>query len=668
MSNIKNADQMEQFIKEGKEIDPLLLEIMLKIISRNRNSNDENDTDMMNTTKTTTDYPIELSFDSFINKIDEYISSFNIDYLLKKPDFFLEYSDDNIQKFASGANEVLYISKNDNAEILGNNDIMNMSRSTKTDIEPDFAQKKQFYDINTEFICRERIFKDNVNDPKNQELIFKYQYLVNTFFNKVIKEYLIKNKLNENDIMFVYKGGTFMKIIYSKYSTLFKNNSNLIEINKDQFKRSDSDYAIFIDANKFNREEYTKHYYNINILSYNILDKIKLFLENNLNDILPINQLEETDLIELLNKHNSHLHKNRKQADKSLLYFKDVKEFIGISIYNKTYMKENIPTNFDLYKLKTPIDEHGNVIIKKKVIDKDIYIKEHRNIPIERNFFYITLKDGTDSKLYPAISINPTTDEPCSSGIFQYYNESNRFIAQNNPSLINYFLLHRVKLNIILYFKTFNNRFGFFMCPSELIDVPISTFIDYKIKFDFDKYLKSYKNMTLNKNVLFNSYTIYGIINDIYNAFFLESEYPWDDVKYDKKIKRVMFFLILYLNNNYSNIIEIIEKIKLFLIDFNTTDALNIKFKDNNGVELGTIDYLYKNFIENIENIKKRIDSSGILENMEKLKNMINIISAEINSFNSEKVESNYDVSPEEVPYLKKYLKYKNKYLKLKNN
>ena len=179
--------------------------------------------------------------------------------------------------------------------------------------------------------------------------------------------------------------------------------------------------------------------------------------------------------------------------------------------------------------------------------------------------------------------------------------------------------------------------------------------------------MKSYSNVIENQTLNFNGYTIYGLISDICKAIFVENTYPWGDKKYDKKINRLTFFSIIYFNNYYSNAGEIIAKLLTFLKNLNNTEALNIKFKNQDGTEKNT-DKLYSLLIKDIKELSERCTSSADAANTDKLKQLIGLMEGQIKLFKLEKVDSGYNVQPESVPYLKKYLKYKNKYLSLKNN
>jgi len=604
----------------------------------------------------------------FINKIDEFINSFSYEQILSKPDFFLEFTDPNIKAYINDKPppKLMHFSQNTDIVKLNKDRDILYSKKASSEILNDFDQKKKFYDLNTEFISRNKIFVDS-----KQKLIFEYQYLINNFFNNFIAKYIEKNKLDKEDILFIYKGGTFMKILFQKYNDIMKSNQKFMKDNEDYFKRSDSDYALLINS-KFDRQEYTKHYYWLNVMTYNILTHISKFIDENIQFILPINEVTEEDLKSQLEKVNKLLSDDRDRSNiekqKRLTYFDGVKEFIGISIGKKTYMKEQIPEKFNLKILKsTSMTDNTKFKYNNEYIDKSEFMKKNSYIPIQREPFYITLKEE-GGKYYQALC--NIDNKPLDSGVYQYYNETNRFDS-NVGTMITYFTLHRLKLNVILYFKTWskyetNVAYGFFQCPSELIDVPISTYDDFKKNLDFDKNLQKYENIIDSKSLIFYSYNIYGIIDDICKAIFIEQVYPWYDNKFEKKINRLVYFFLIYLNNAYSNLDEIKIKLENYFNTYNISDS-KLKFKTYEGKEF-TEDSLYNkilNYVSEIYQIVKQNDNKDYMDKMDLIKN---IFLTNLNIFNQEKIQDEVSESgSEHVPYLKKYLKYKQKYLEIKN-
>ena len=683
MSNLENKIEMlNDFIKEVSDIDPWLLEMMTHVLERQKQlknkyrpfndiepsvvspvivpdstsipspKEEETPKEEEKTDLTPTPIPDVSSFTNFIQKIDDYINSFNYDDLMIKESFFLNMPDAPIQEYITNVTPILQIIDNSGADITSTNSLLTMAKKD-SGTQDEFTQKKRLYDENTTFISKTEIFRDD-----KQELIFKFQYLVNKFFNTMVDKYKKHHSLNDDDIYFVYKGGTFMKILYEKYNTLFTKNENFFNKFKDCFARSDSDYAIFIN-NRFDKPVYTFHYYNLNIMTYNILMKISTFIDRNLTDILPINQIST----ETLKKHLEHINNFFNVNKDTMTYFKDIEKFIGINIANNNFFDEkfNINSNNDIYKLKSSnmSDVSDIVLISGAKTTKDTIFVKKKKAPIERHNFFMSPYKYQDNVYFPAIkSINGVA---LKSGIYNYLNETNRFQSKLSSAL-NYFCLHRVKINIILYFKTHDGKYGFFQCPSELIDIPISTFDDYKKDIEFAKILKSHEKTLNSKKLTFNTYSIYGLIDDIKKALFTEEIFPWGDNKYTKKINRICFFFAIYLNNKYKNVSDILDKFKTFLIKLDESDKP--KFINKNGIEQSDDD-IYNMLTKNLKMVEERATTDI---NKKLFLDMNELLRENINLFNPEDINSGYDNSPEDVPYLQKYLKYKQKYLSLKKN
>lgn len=463
-----------------------------------------------------------------------------------------------------------------------------------------------------------------------------------------------------------------MKILFQKYNKIMKSNKKFMEKNEDYFKRSDSDYAVLINTHKFDRKVYMKHYYWMNVMTYNILDRVSSFIDDNISEILPIDEITNKDLSDQLDEINKLLLENRsdKTPDENKLpYFNDVEKFIGIRIGEKTFMTEQIPKKFNLkiLKSKNDVDSDDSLLFEnnnKK--NRNDHISEYGTIPIGRNSFYITVKEEKD-KYYQALCL--IDKKPLNSGVYQYYNETNRFASEYSKT-ITYFTLHRIKLNVILYFKSSDdNSYGFFQCPSELVDVPITTFDDYKSQThkSLKEVVEKYQNTIENKDLTFYSYSIYGIIDDIVMSLFVENKYPWIDKKYEKKIHRLIYFFMLYLNNLYSNIDDIKIKLKKYFENYNVEEA-KLNFKTLNGSEvLSDNDILYKNILTYITELNHRVNSSDKDDYKKKMDVIKQIFLENLNLFNPEEIQDNHEAGVEYVPYLKKYLKYKEKYLSIKN-
>lgn len=330
-------------------------------------------------------------------------------------------------------------------------------------------------------------------------------------------------------------------------------------------------------------------------------------------------------------------------------------------------MSEEIPDNFTFNNLKLSklIDNCEKYINKTKISNAD-YMKKNKRILNSRNNFYLTNIEE-DGKYYTGLEYI-TKDEPLDSGIYQYYNETNYFYEK----ILNYFCLHRLKLNIVLYYKLKDQKtnkisYGFLQAPAELVDIPIATYTDFRSKLiDLETDISQYRNEIHDTSLIFNCYKIYALIDDICKQLFIDHEFPWSDNKYEKKMYRFSYFLLIYLNNAYKNFNEIINKIKEFLITFDTNIEINyVTHNDKNFKD----DKLFSKIFKYLSEVYIRVIKSNNDENNKKFEKIKNIIINNIDLFYYEKIDIDLvdEYGVQNVPYLEKYLRYKKKYLELKN-
>ncbi len=612
-----------------------------------------------------------------IGIVDAFINSQNLIELLKKPDIYVDFNNPRIQKnvLDNKVNPYICILNDKYNGLVLERELTAVPENKDMTLTP-FTQKKTFYDLNTDLISNEEIF----NDTK-KHLIFIFQYLVNKFFNTMVEKYIHEKGLQPNDVVFMYKGGTSMKILFEKYKCLIDpfSKDKFFELMGEKFKRSDSDYNMFI-SDRFDRKTYTEHYYNLNILITNVLEKIKLFIRQNSDFFLPINNISEQVIINKINQANESLKKlnqNMVTNNAQVVVFENVEKFVGLSIGKRSIFLhgEDIPINFNIELIKSGGDSYYDTATGKRFItadpasgDKEKEFKADRQISVCRDDFYVTpsLQKG---KLYPKI-IKFKENNDCKNGIFYYINETNRFVANGHE---NYFSLHRVKMNMVLYFKNKSGAYGFINSPAELIDIPVSTFDDYKRKIEVQEHIKEYTNTLDGVTLNFNSYSLYGFIEDIQKATLVEATYPWNDKKYEKKILRTMFFLLIHFNNLYTNYDQFSTEFKKFIAD-PTHMLANIKNfdlvkYDGSTVKLGSDNLIY-HYLEKLQKLDERITPLKKYNpndpNIAKYKEMNDTMIKALNTFESKQIDSKHNVSGENIPYLNKYLKYKEKYLKLK--
>lgn len=520
----------------------------------------------------------------------------------------------------------------DSLKVLNSTNTWKIKRGNYTNTEikglpkpaPSFACKKtQFMDFMTDFINTEKIF----NNEKST-LIARFQYLINKFFTNLKNEYVLSiNKtglinINSDDILFIYKGGTTMKILFDKYANLYQG-TEFAKTFKDNFKRSDSDYAYIINP-ELDKSVFNVVYYHTTKLAILGLKYIKKVLLDNLDFFMDYSSLKTSDFEELLTKINTKLNSIRgdfadpekrnellKQMNCDELL--KIDKFIGLTTHNFTVKTEPIPklNRENTYFIETSDDnqeeEASRLYYRRKFYGKkrgmsnidesdsmsststsakdrfildgqieasrtDIFITKNNikmdEAPLIGSLDYLS-EDKTeldiDSELY--ITVN---ESPYSIAEYGLDSDGNQL---GNKRLS--FFLSRIKLNFVFYYRTTDNKYGFIKIPSEVVDLSISkqdsydTYLSYKnLNMKYNKYRYVYNKSNKNNSLTidFLGLSPNGFIFDINKMFFVESSKVWEVGKYLKRLSRLIYFSILYLKNMRINLNELIPLMNDYLL------------------------------------------------------------------------------------------------------
>ena len=354
---------------------------------------------------TSGNYNTELSLPQQVQTLSQSEND-ELNKYMTPPDFFTQgITKENVDK---------KIFKKDNFAILHYNKKKHINfgkRETKKGGSPSFALKKKFYDIFTDYYSRDL----NMN---KQELIYSFQKLVIDKFQYYINLYRLKHNIPENDMFFHYKGGTTLKIIYEKYKEQY---SNIKIPNIDKFfSRSDSDYQVNI---KQTTPNFNLHYYNLNIILYNLFIELNNYLDNNLGKYFKFNEvLNQSELNKLLQQSNNLLQKIKSEPKtKDTIPYHSIVEFFGIQLYdhfyynNKgqiQYIQNKTISNNDVSPLKVDINIHDIIPSSSKHqfekftdLNSDV---SKRLINSFNKSFYITV-NNKDEGIYTSINSNKYT-------------------------------------------------------------------------------------------------------------------------------------------------------------------------------------------------------------------------------------------------------------------
>jgi hypothetical protein len=454
---------------------------------------------------------------------------------------------------------------------MNNNQIINIVYdiiNNKFNLKTKYLNRKR---VEEEYTDEKREIKNILTDFINSDFltynenIFNLLKLIFEVFENGLNQYKRIKKLNNNDIIFVFKGGNVLRIINLNIKkNMTESIQNLIYEGYDEFlKRSDNDFSIYINPHLLN---YTLIYEEIGILSFYLLDLIRSIYSNKLSEYFNLYRLNKNEINNIIYELN-----------------------------------ENINEKLNI---------NNNKIILKKTSDKIIENDETKE--------YIDTYEILQNKNIFFNSLNKSLD-----------------FKDINNNIIKFDLV-RTKVNFL-----FDNGEE---VSGELIDVSIPHRDDYNISLIKNFYDFADNNFT--KYLYNEDYNFYYrminttyIIKDLFNILFINVKFPWDDSKYQKRIYRLCYFILIdQLDNEifslnyikklimiYKKIINNIKKTlkfkktgfkKLDLFIFAIDDILNMEDSENKNKFINTLLINFNLIINILTELYKYIKTPKMSKNI----------------------------------------------------
>ena len=496
-------------------------------------------------------------------------------------------------------------------------------------------------------------------------------------FNEAIKLYNSHMNLSDANVFFVYKGGNILRFVSNQvfYNMPGQVKNDLIAYYRDSFKKSDADFTIYINPAL---ENFDKIFNDMTNLAYLLHNHLRNLFFANPTEYFNFYNLSLTAKEELLLKYLGKLNES---------------EVIKQQIIPGSYVSLKLPSTSAYFTEKQtnlkyiPKSDFEIVFNKKANIlnsadpndpDRISSVARFSLKPIHlQQFDNLELSDLGHKQL-PIygdiwqseflISVNRTTSFMVSGGLISFN------LIRSKIS----FNAERISGDQIILDKL----------DGELIDVSITNKGDYVVEKFFtnpDKHIMEYKLEEDDCTVSFRAYSIEYLIGDLENILFVQNAYPWDDPKYIKRLKRLLFmyYLSLFTTDVFS---ENSERI-LYLLALKENVLLPTKHYRGRKNTINDIDKFIndssrftekipiKNFIMKLRsmNMDKKLDGTkfgefmdNIIENLEVLqKSLLDLNRFMINSGSIPEGRL-YEGQLGGVPYFDKYRKYKNKYMQLK--
>jgi len=371
----------------------------------------------------------------------------------------------------------------------------------------------------TQFIDNNKDFKDIATDIvtnnilSSEDSMYNFLYTVYEIYSNSIKYYTDKFNINQADILFVYKGGNILRILSQDFMREMPEYSyrNIYEYYMKYIKRSDSDFAIYINPDIPN---YDIVYSHITIISYILQKNIRNIFNNNLD------------------------------------YFFDFYK------YNKEYKQKTMAKWLDIFTNAECLKDPKNIYYNNIVLGL-----KFNNITVSNKYNYIcpTSNKNENTDGYEELYNNNITYTN-SEDISIQLNKTLDFIQVNDRAKFN-LIRSKFIFGIVLY-NSINNKTYIKDIGGELIDVSIPHKTDFLLTHFFSGkntqlYNLTYKDMQIN----FLSYTYQYTISDIEYILYRTKIYPWLIKKYEKRLNRLflLYFIDLSIKINKND-----NKIKVF--------------------------------------------------------------------------------------------------------
>ena len=180
----------------------------------------------------------------------------------------------------------------------------------------------------------------------------------------------------------------------------------------------------------------------------------------------------------------------------------------------------------------------------------------------------------------------------------------------------NSFFLHRIKKNIRVNLKDDKQNIYFSNIGVELLDISVPNKED---TYHYNNNLLDEVERKKYNRVDINVFNIEGLIKDYFKMLFVQSKYPWENQKYEKRILRFLILFVMYNIDNLTELNNLIISISKNQNN-NLTKKLNIGLIENLN-KLNDLSYYnsqmenYSKFIKNIitkfKEFQKKISSTN---------------------------------------------------------
>jgi hypothetical protein len=491
----------------------------------------------------------------------------------------------------------------------------------------DNIRKGSTYTIDNSLITSPKLFirdiltkyvvKNIFNNRKDKVLIHIINKIMKSLYDKFYEKTGIKLK-------FVYRGGNILKLYKDEFENILPGKAR--QYFRDEFDKyfniSDIDfYTVIEDAEKLDSEQILKINEYLRILCYYGVYIARIFIMNN-TDIFEFCKYNDRTLEKEFQNILDNINKDKKDSE-----YPDIKitDFIGLSFNNFVHIRDDkvkkvsnivknqLANNFilnvddkDVYENFKKFGKSGrfdiNITPKNEELSEVLINKIDYNEP---NLF----KDDFESDMKEIVSKNKILD---------FYITNNNEIY-NKEEYINFSLV-RLMINFLVIYER-NGKIGFTNSSSELFDLSIGHPDDKMYNIYISNNIQEYEfRYNENKKDVIYIPKINTTILDLINILYEYRDYPWQDSKYEKRIRRLLVLIFVKESKN-NNIDELYQFLRSTSLSNKGTGFDFIRYKNKSlkknlpAKELDNYNKyisLYKSIINKLINITNKLHNRDI--------------------------------------------------------
>ena len=486
-----------------------------------------------------------------------------------------------------------------------------------------------------------------VNFSSDYRLRISFVALWLNIYETVFEEiYKLEPKFNKNNLNIMFKGGvTLRAIILTAYIDFnLIDEANIYNEIKNIIKISDFDFEIVTSYPQAGWDIINK----LNLINYFVMCEVLEYFELNKNHFFTLFQYNRdvksrlaTNFLEIIKKEVADKklkYDERKQNTHEAFnqyadYYANIEPlFIELENYNDpsaNIYSEPIESIFEKYLDKNQLAANFSGQIQQ-LYSKFSLTTGEKNTNSRNNFGIVI--DGSRSDPPPDVDpdkiyIDPTANNGIISDDqmrnlydvkftrfkdklgLKNYNKNNNFYAtsntnvfmvkQNGASVMD-FQLNRIKYSYCLFYRIQVNeeyKYHRVFVAGEVFDLSHAGARDQvkkhktSIPYDNNEYIDDFSILGFkwpydDKQIRYLGYSLYGHVKDMEDIIFNQKDYkPWDDIKYGKRINRILhcLFVDLFLGSNYKGVTyyDRLDVVNKFISNFknNKFDSFDKKYK-----------------------------------------------------------------------------------------